>query len=204
VTTPIRAYVSHAQPVTGAFAASVSAHLEVNKEYQSPWVKPCLENIANNLTALEGNDWRDRVSKLIRSMIPHDELVLAQSEIPANGQQLVTEFFTRVPLLTEEQVSEGLANKNITVELDTLMQVTFQNEKFYFADQFSQDGSIYPFCLELMSEFKKNPRLREWDIAQWWINPSDWLSGDRPRDVFLEKSEAVRAAARWSLISDDG
>jgi hypothetical protein len=202
MTTQIKARINRIRYVEGAFAGLFSAALEVDKKYEAPWMMPLLENIANNLTALEGPDWKDRVSILVRALNPQDALLLSQSEIPANGQNFVTEFFSRVPLLTEDQVAEKLTASNTTIDLNNLMQVAFADTTFYIADQFSENGSLRLELIELMKIFHGQSSLGNWDIAMWWINPTGWLSGDRPRDVFNDDFERVKYAAEQEVASD--
>lgn len=200
MTTPIKIQHMQTQHVTGVFAGSFYATLEVNKDYEAPWITPLLENIANNLTALEGPDWRDRVSKLIRALNPQDALLLLQSEVPANGLSLIVEFFRRVPLLTKDQVIEKLEARNSAIELDSLMKVTFADTTLYVADHFADDGSVRLELIELMNIFRRYPNFGDWNIASWWINPTGWLSGNRPRDVFMDDFDAVNLAAEQEIL----
>jgi hypothetical protein len=133
-------------------------------------------------------------------MNPQDALLLLQSEIPANGQHFITRLLRQVPMLMEDQVVKNLQANNIDINLNHLMRITVADITFYIADQFAEDGSLQPEVAELMNIFRRQPDFKEWDIAMWWINPTGWLSGDRPRDVYKDNLEGVKFAAEQEIL----
>lgn len=114
---------------------------------------------------------------------------------------MTEEFLRAVPLLTEQEVRDQMA----PVPEDawaTLMKLTYNHQTLYFADQFAPDGTLVPICRQIMSIFKTDPDMTDWDIAIWWVNPTGWLNDYCPRQVYLEQPDATIDAAKQHVADE--
>ncbi|MES1146887.1 MAG: hypothetical protein ABUL52_00685 [Solimonas sp.] len=189
------------QPVTNSFAATYSVHLDANSKFEAPWIEPLLQSVADHLAAFSGSDWRARLVQLAKIHRPQEPISF-YVDGPANAEEIVVEFLRRVPVLTEDQVVERLKNHLTEINLKNLMQVSLADTTFYIADQFADNGSVHPECVQIMTLFRQDSSFLDWEIAMWWINPTGWLGGERPCNLFKENFNAVKYAAERELSSE--
>jgi len=198
---PIRILNPQLQPVTNSFAATYSVHLDANSKFEAPWIEQLLQSVSDHMVAFSGSDWKARLIQLATIHRPQEPISF-YFDGPANAEEIVVEFLRRVPLLTEDQVVERLKNHHTEINLKTLMQVSLADTTFYIADQFADDGSLHLECVEIMSLFRQDSSFLDWEIGTWWINPTGWLSGERPCNIFKENFEAVKYAAEREIARD--
>ena len=112
------------------------------------------------------------------------------------------EFLRRYDAFDAGQVDERFGLKaDDTAELaqewrndGKIFGVERQGRTLYPAFQFGDDGSPKPVVADILQALgKRGP----WQIANWFVAPNGWLSGDRrPVDVMDTDPDAVVNAAR--------
>jgi hypothetical protein len=189
-----------ASETIGSDAATVRAmYGYVDRQPDTAWLTAMLQHLPVFLDSLAGTDRTERLTHLARALAPHYWRVDATAEMNINGKEFLARFFRTVPLFSEQEVRER-AKEPDSVPWSDLMQLTYANCTYYFADQFEADGTINPLFLHITKSFKASPRHSEWEIALWWINPTGWLSGACPRDRYREDLDAVTQALEQEIV----
>jgi len=176
---------------------------KVDTRVEAPWLQAMVPHLRTLLPALARTDRVERLEQLAQLTCPTDWWVQQEIEISTNGHVLTVEILRSVPLLTEQEVRVQMAS--IPNEAwSQLMQLSYQGQTFYLAEQFDIDGALLPVCQQIMRIFKANPGMSDWEIAIWWINPTGWLSDACPQQVYLEEPEAVINAAEQEVAKNYG
>jgi hypothetical protein len=189
-----------ASEAIGSYAATVRAmYGYVDKQPDAAWLTAILQHLPVFLDSLSEPDRKERLIHLARALAPHYWRVDATAEMNINGKEFLARFFRTAPLLSEQEVRERAKDPD-SLPWSDLMQFTYANRTYYFADQFEEDGTINPLFLHIAKSFKASPRHSEWEIALWWINPTGWLSGACPRDCYREDVDAVTQALEQEIV----
>lgn|GEM_PF-3876713 len=184
----------------GSYAATVRAmYGYVDKQPDAAWLTAILQYLPVFLDSLSGPDRTERLTHLARALAPHYWRVNATAEMNINGKAFLAKFFRTVPLFSEQQVRERATDPD-SLPWSDLMQYTYANRTYYFADQFEADGTINPLFLHITKAFKASPHHSEWSIALWWINPTGWLEGACPHDIYREDPEELKRALEQEIV----
>jgi hypothetical protein len=188
----------------GSYAATVRAlYRDVDKQPDAAWLTAILQYLPVFVDSLSETDWKERMTHLARALAPHYGRVDATAGMNINGKKFLVRFFRTVPLLSDQDVRERAKNPD-SLPWSDLMQYTYANRTYYYADQFEADGTINPLFLHIMKSFKAcTHHFSEWEIALWWINPNGWLDSACPRDIYREDPDELTHALEQEIVQFD-
>jgi hypothetical protein len=82
-----------------------------------------------------------------------------------------------------------------------LFGVRYKGEYLHPAFQFLPNGEVHPAMARLLLLLPVTDA--NWNVAFWFYQPTGWLRGRRPADVFSEDPDAVLLGAEKDFVSGD-
>jgi hypothetical protein len=175
----------------------------VDDNFEKTALTKALEALTVLLVTADDLTIQSRLETLCHALQLEDWRANRDADVLQTGNEYMQWFFKTMPLLDEQEVNRRMPS-NATVTSADLMQITYNDRTFYFADQFASDGSIHSECIECWRILKSNSRDSQWERALWWVSNTGWLEGRcAPRDIFKEDTQGVLHAAEQDAIQDE-